>query len=139
MLKNVSVKDFMSTNVTVVTPTTPVLEAIMKLVENRITSAPVVDNRGKVVGLFSELEGMKVALDVAYNQDLGGGIVSDFMSTEVFTLESNRGIAELAGKLAETETRSYLVMDDVDLVGIISRHDVLRAVVSIVQSKQENE
>ncbi len=136
MLQNVSVKDFMSPNVTVLTPATPVLEAIMKLVDNRITSAPVVDTHGRVVGIFSELEGMKVALEIAYNQDLAGGVVSDFMSTEINTLESNSGIIELAGKLAETDNRSYLVMDDVDLVGIISRHDVMRAVVSIVQLNQ---
>lgn len=134
MLRNVSVKDFMSTNLTVLTPTTPVLEAIMKLVDNKITSAPVVDNHGKVIGMFSELEGMKVALDAAYNQDLFGGVVSDFMSTKLYTLDSSSGIAELAGLLAKSETRSYLVMDDVDLVGMISRHDVMRAVVSIVQS-----
>ncbi len=136
MLHNVSVKDYMSANVTVLTPSTPVIEAIMKLVTNRITSAPVMDNHGKVVGIFSELEGMKVALEIAYNQDLGGGLVSDFMNTNIETLEADSGIVELAGKLAESEQRSYLVMDDVDLVGIISRHDVLRAVVSISQSHQ---
>jgi CBS domain-containing protein len=136
MLQNVSVKDYMSTNVMVLTPSTPVTEAIMKLVTNRITSAPVLDNHGKVVGIFSEQEGMKVALEIAYNQDLGGGLVSDFMSTKIQTLEANSGIVELAGMLAESEQRSYLVMDDVDLVGIISRHDVLRAVVSISQSTQ---
>jgi CBS domain-containing protein len=79
---------------------------------------------------------MKVALEIAYNQDLGGGLVSDFMSTNIETLEADSGIVELAGKLAESEQRSFLVMDDVDLVGIISRHDVLRAVVSISQSHQ---
>ncbi len=135
MLHNVSVKDYMSTNVTVLTPTTPVIEAIMKLVENRITSAPVVDNHGRVVGIFSELEGMKVVLELAYNQDMGG-VVSDFMSKEINTLEASSGIAELAGMLADTGNRSYLVMDDVDLVGIISRHDVMEAVVSIVQTAQ---
>lgn len=136
MLQNVSVKDYMSANVTVLTPSTPVNEAIIKLVTNRITSAPVVDNHGKVVGVFSEREGMKVAIDIAYNQSLDGGFVSDFMSTEINTIESNTGIVELAGKLSESKQRSYLVMDDVDLVGIISRHDVLRAVVSISQSAQ---
>ena len=136
MLSNVSVRDYMSTNVTVLTPSTPVTEAIMKLVENRITSAPVLDNHGRVVGIFSELEGMKVALEIAYNQDLGGGLVSEYMSTEINTLESDSGIIELAGKLAESGNRSYLVMDDVDVVGIISRHDVMRAVVSILQSNQ---
>ncbi len=136
MLQNVSVKDYMATNIMVLTPSTPVTEAIMKLVTNRITSAPVLDNHGKVVGIFSEQEGMKVALEMAYNQDLGGGLVSDFMSTKIQTLEANSGFVELAGKLAESEQRSYLVMDDVDLVGIISRHDVLRAVVSISQSTQ---
>ena len=136
MLQNVSVKDYMSTNVMVLTPSTPVTEAIMKLVTNRITSAPALDNHGKVVGIFSEQEGMKVALEIAYNQDLNGGLVSDFMSTKIQALEANSGIVELAGKLAESEQRSYLVMDDVDLVGIISRHDVLRAVMSISQSSQ---
>ncbi len=135
MLQNVLVRDYMSTNVTELTPTTPVIEAIMKLVNNRITSAPVVDNHGRVVGIFSEHEGMKVALEVAYNQDLGG-VVSDFMSKEINTLEATTGLSELAGMLAETGNRSYLVMDDVDLVGIISRHDVMQAVISIVQSSQ---
>ncbi|MEE9413619.1 MAG: CBS domain-containing protein [Methylococcales bacterium] len=136
MLQNVSVKDYMSTNVMVLTPSTPVTEAIIQLVTNRVTSAPVLDNHGKVVGIFSEQEGMKVALEIAYNQDLGGGLVSDFMNTKINALEANSGIVELAGMLAESEQRSYLVMDDVDLVGIISRHDVLRAVVSISQSAQ---
>jgi CBS domain-containing protein len=95
-----------------------------------------VDNHGKVVGIFSEREGMKVAIEIAYNQDLGGGVVSDFMNTDINTTEANTGIIELAGKLADSDQRSYLVMDDVNLVGIISRHDVMRAVVSISQSTQ---
>ncbi|MCH9698271.1 MAG: CBS domain-containing protein [Gammaproteobacteria bacterium] len=136
MLQNVSVKDYMSPNVTVLTPSTPVIEALMTLVNNRITSAPVMDNQGKVVGIFSEIEGMKVAIKVSYNQDMGGGVVSDFMSKEVYTLESNTGIVELAGKLSESGVRSFLVMDGVDLVGIISRHDVMRAILSISQTTQ---
>lgn len=130
MLANIEVKDFMTTKIVTLTPDMAVSEAISKLVSNRITGAPVLDLHGQVIGMFTEMESMKVALDASYNQDFGGQ-VSDYMNTDVLSVDSETSIVELAEKFSKITARNYLVMEDVELVGIISRHDVLQALSSL--------
>jgi CBS domain-containing protein len=103
-----------------------ILRAINALVEKRISGATVVDERGNIVGMLSEQDCMKVALHAGYYGDLGGQ-VSEYMSTEVKTIDAGTSILELAELFLNSPYRRYPVVERNRLVGQISRRDVLRA------------
>jgi predicted transcriptional regulator len=131
MLHEVAVKDFMSASLVTFKQDMPVLDAIQQLVELRISGAPVVDNLGNLVGMLSEKDCLKVALNTGYYEELGGS-VSEYMTTKVETVESTASILELARFFLETPFKRFPVIgEDNTLVGQISRADVLRAILKI--------
>ena len=130
MLAKITIADYMTKNIMTVKKDFDALAAIKQLLEHKITCAPVLDEAGKLVGMFSEKDCMKFVLDSSYNQGMSGK-VEDFMSTEILSVDASSSIVDLADKFKDTTLRSYPVFDDKDLVGIVSRTDVLRALVSI--------
>ena len=73
MPKSVSVKDYMAKSLITFSPDMGVLKAIQTLVEAEISGAPVVDSHGNVVGVLSEKDCLKVALDASYHGEWGDG------------------------------------------------------------------
>jgi predicted transcriptional regulator len=126
MSKSITVREFMAANLVTFTPDMEILRAINALVEKRISGATVVDERGNIVGMLSEQDCMKVALHAGYYGDLGGQ-VSEYMSTEVKTIDAGTSILELAELFLNSPYRRYPVVERNRLVGQISRRDVLRA------------
>ncbi|NBC23921.1 MAG: CBS domain-containing protein [Gammaproteobacteria bacterium] len=129
-LRSVLVKDWMAANLVTLKPDMDVMDAVAKLVEARIAGAPVVDHHGNMVGMLSEFDCMKVALDSTYHGEWGGR-VSEFMTKDVITVPADMSIIDLARRFQESRLRRFPVMDDTRLVGQISRRDVLRALMSI--------
>lgn len=124
--KSVLVKDYMARTLVTFKPDTDVLDAIHVLVKNRIAGAPVVDDEGNLIGMLSEYDCMKVALDAGYHGTWGGP-VRDFMSGGVETVDADMSIVDLAQVFINKKLRRFPVMQDTRLVGQISRRDVLRA------------
>lgn len=120
------VKDYMTRSVITFRPDTDVLDAVHELVTNRIAGAPVVDEAGNLVGMLSELDCMKVALQAGYHGHWGGP-VSDFMTSDTQTVDAEMSIVDLAQHFVDTRFRRFPVVDGNRLVGQISRRDVLRA------------
>lgn len=125
-MKSIEVKDYMVASLVTFSPSMDVMEAIDVLVQNRISGAPVVDDHGNLVGLLSEKDCMKVAIQASYYEELGGR-VEDYMSKKVITVESESSVLDLAKMFLEKGPRRYPVVEDNRLVGQISRRDVLRA------------
>ena len=124
------VKDYMARTLVTFKPDTAVLDAVHILVKNRIAGAPVVDDEGSLIGMLSELDCMKVALQAGYHGDYGGP-VSDYMSKGVETVNMDMSIIDLAQVFIDTSYRRFPVTDENRLVGQISRRDVLRALEAI--------
>jgi CBS domain-containing protein len=126
MLHSVAVKDYMSASLVTFTPDMNVLRAIHTMIEHRISGAPVVDERGNLVGLLSEQDCLKVALDAGYHGEYGG-LVSEYMTREVRTVDADTSILEVAKLFLQEQLRRYPVMEGNRLVGQVSRRDVLKA------------
>ena len=122
-----TVRDYMSTDLVMFTPGEDIHRAIKSLVENRISGAPVVDERGNLVGILTKKDCLKVAFSASYHQEWGGR-VSDFMSHEVRTVEADTAIVEVAELFLKSVYRRFPVMHKGRLVGQISRHDILKAI-----------
>ena len=125
-IKSCIVKDYMTKTLVTFKQDTNILDAIHTLVEHRIAGAPVVDDAGNLVGMLSELDCLKVALQAGYYGDYGGP-VADFMSNDVMTVNAEMSIVDLAERFLDSRYRRFPVTDRNRLVGQISRRDVLRA------------
>ncbi|HIF53885.1 MAG: CBS domain-containing protein [Methylococcales bacterium] len=130
MLAKITIADYMTSHLLTLKHDTDVSVAIKLLLSHQITSAPVLDDAGKFIGMFSEKDCMKVVLETSYNQGLSG-VVSDFMSDDLASVSADASIVDLAEKFEQSTERSYPVFDEHDLIGIVSRTDVLKALVSI--------
>ncbi len=129
MLAKITTADYMTTRIMTLKQDADVAVAIKQLLDHKITSAPVLDDAGKFIGMFSEKDCMKVVLETSYNQGMSGK-VSDFMSKDVTSVTVETSIVDLAEKFQESSERAYPVFDHTKLVGMVSRTDVLKALVS---------
>ncbi|MDX2425579.1 MAG: CBS domain-containing protein [Cycloclasticus sp.] len=128
MLKSVLIKDYMATNLTKFTPEMQISEAIKFLNSHKISGAPVVDDQGVLVGILSEKDCLKVALQSTYYEDWVGGSVSEYMTANVETVSDTASIVDLADKFLKSTYKRFPVLNEEgELVGQISRSDVLRA------------
>ena len=130
MLAKITIADYMTKNIMTVKADIDALTAIKQLLSHKITCAPVLDQSGKLIGMFSEVDCMKVVLSASYNQGMSGK-VEDFMTKEIISVDAESSIVDLADKFQDSSLRSYPVFQDKSLVGIVSRTDVLKAIVSI--------
>ena len=130
MLAKITVADYMAKRLVTLTKDTNVIDAIKKLLDHKITSAPVIDSKGQLIGMFSEKDGMKVFLESVYDQGMSGK-VGEYMTTETISVDAMSSIVDLAEKFEKSPIRSFPVFQDGEFVGVISRVDVLRALVAI--------
>jgi len=130
MLAKITVSDYMSKRIITVTKETHVIDAVKKLLDNKVTSAPVVDEQGRLIGLFSEKDSIKVFLESVYNQGMSGK-VGDHMTTGTISVDADSSIVELAEKFDQSSVRSFPVFDGGKFVGMISRTDVLKALITL--------
>lgn len=132
MGKIVVVRDFMVTRLLTLTPEMSIFEAMRRLLEHRFSGAPVVDAAGKLVGMLSEKDCLRVFASGAYYYD-AGGTVSDFMTREVTTVDPDDELFKVADLFLSRSFRRLPVVEDGKLVGQISRRDVLLASLKICE------
>jgi CBS domain-containing protein len=132
-LKSCLVRDYMAGHLVTFKPEMDVLDAIHELVQRRIAGAPVIDDKGDLVGMLSELDCMKVALNAGYYGDWGGP-VADYMTPNVESVDAEMNIVDLAQKFLESGFRRFPVLRNNRLVGQISRRDALRALSELAVS-----
>lgn len=125
-LRTILVKDYMARRLVTLSPQTEILRALNTLIEHDIAGAPVVDNGGALVGMLTEKDCMEVALNATYYSEYGG-VVADYMSTDVKVMGPDESIADAAARFLEQRYHRYPVMDGDRLIGQISRRDVMRA------------
>ena len=130
------VKDVMTQGVAVVGPSTPVDDALHLLVARRVTTLPVIDDDGRVVGILSEADllGHLLSRDPRAHQipvRSGAGdpppLVGDVMSSSPHVTRPDEDVSDLAAVMARHGWKSVPVVAEGRLVGVVSRSDVLRA------------
>ncbi|HEX7382444.1 MAG TPA: CBS domain-containing protein [Nevskiaceae bacterium] len=126
-LDKVHVRDYMSSQLTTVRPDMDVMTAINLMVKNHITAAPVVDYDGKLVGIFSERDAIGI-VGVAAEDGSPAGPVSQFMNPKVATVEPSTTLMHLLSLFERSTCRRYPVLASGQLIGMISRSDVIRAI-----------
>lgn len=105
----------MTTPVVTVQPETSVHDIARTLGRHRISAVPVVDDGGAVVGLVSEY-------DLMARQ---GTAARDVMTTAVVSVTETTSVDDVRHLLVERRIRRVPVLSGGELVGIISRADVV--------------
>jgi len=147
------VKECMTTRVITIFPDSEILDAVKLMVENNISGLIVVDKNNKVVGVISESDivnalkssfpeisitsnislslllllkkGLQVYMEA---KKLAKLKVKDLMTKKVFSVKPEDTIEEAARIMSEKDGKRLPVIDENNnLVGIISRSDILKA------------
>ncbi len=116
----------MSTRLVTFNPEMEIHRAMKLLLKHRISGAPVIDREGNLVGILSKKDCLKVVFSATYHHDWGGKVY-DYMSRDVQTVDAETEIFEVAEQFLKGPYRRFPVTSGGRLVGLISRHDVLRA------------
>lgn len=120
-------RDFMTSKLVTFGAETDAVEAIGKLLKYRISGAPVVDDKGTFLGVFSEKFSMSLLLALAHDQSPSSA-VGPFMNTERGrVVDEETPLLEIIQRFLDTPYRRLPVLRDGKLLGQISRRDVLRA------------
>jgi len=143
-------KDIMSIQVVTAAPDATVQEIARRLLQHQISAVPVVDEQGRVVGMVSEGDlvrrveagtekrrswWLRMLVDPAV---LSTDYVKsharharDVMTTDVITVTPDTPVAEIAELLEKRHIKRVPVVRDGKLVGIVSRANLLHALVAM--------
>jgi CBS-domain-containing membrane protein len=144
--------NIMTTDVITVTKATTVRELAELFVTHRISSVPVVDKGGKLIGTVSENDLIEQDKSVhlptvvtlfdwvfyleserKFTQELKrmtGQTVGELFSPEVTTITPSTPINSIADLLSAKGATALPVVDDGALVGIVARIDLIRAMLN---------
>ncbi len=128
---SISAKDFMTTKVISVAPETDLMGAMRLFLEHRISGAPVIDKRGELVGMLTERDCLQSVVTAGYHGESSGGSVAEFMTTDVVTVDATVSLLDIAQLFVTTAYRRFPVLVEGRVVGVISRRDVVRAVLDL--------
>lgn len=126
MLRSMLVKDYMTKNVVTVDPEMEILRAAHTLITHDISGVPVLDRHGRLVGILTERDCMRVAMQADYH-GTPGGLVKDHMSPNPQFVDPGESILNLAEMFINGRFHRYPVLDNGRLIGVIARRDVMRA------------
>lgn len=111
-------RDIMTRRVVFVSPVTAVRQLAKILTQNHVSGVPVVDKRGRVVGIVSERDLL----------DGKGSQVKSIMNKNVIAVAEDTSVQEIASLMATRHQKRLPVMRGGHLAGIVSRADVVRAI-----------
>lgn len=123
-----TVRMYMDTETHALSAADDILFALCRLIDEGVTGAPVIDGEGRVVGMLSEYECLRLLAEGS-GGDMARGQVRDFMTTTFTAVQPTMDVYYVAGMfLNEPTRRRFAVMDGQRLVGVVTRKDILRAV-----------
>jgi CBS domain-containing protein len=137
------IKDVMTTEVLTVAPDLPLKDVALILAERRISGLPVVDHDGTVLGVISEADillkecgerepqgVLAWLLEPGAHAKLEAHTAREAMTAPARTIGPDRPVAEAAKRmLEELVNRLPVLDDDGNLIGIVTRADLVRAFV----------
>jgi len=125
-------KDIMVTRLITLSPELKLREAAKLLLKNCISGAPVVNEEGELIGIFSEQDVMGALIDAVY-EELPSSEVRNYMSRDLYTIHEDLDLLSIAQIFRSKGFRRLPVVQGQKLLGQISRRDVMAAVVKLLE------
>ena len=144
--------DVMTRKVISIDPDATVLQAARLMLQHRISGLPVLDKAGRLVGVLSEGDFLRrretkterhrsrwleflmgpgpMATEYAHSH---GNKVSDVMTTDIRTVDENASLEEIVELMEKHRIKRVPVMSGSVLVGIVTRSNLMHAMVSMAR------
>ena len=133
----------MSHPVITVSPKTPMQEAHKLMRDENIRRLPVVDERGKMLGIVSESDFLHASpSDVSslsvweMNYMLGKVTVEKIMTRAVISTHNDTPIEEAARTMVDNKIAGLPVLKDGELVGIITETDLFKVFLEMLGARE---
>ena len=121
-----TVDDYMARDLITFMPGDDIHVAVNVLLDERLSGAPVIDGRGRLVGVLSKKDCFEMVYSTSYHQEWGGR-VEEYMTREVTTIASGTDIIKAADLFMSSGFRRFPILENGRMIGQISRADLLRA------------
>ena len=121
------VADVMQRPVYSATPTTTAREVAVNLLMSRISGFPIVDHRGALVGIVTELDLIRA---IRAGRNLESTLAAEIMTPGVITVDADEDVEAVMETLDTEQIIRVPVTSDGRLVGVIARGDVIRAMLA---------
>lgn len=119
---------YMATDLITFTPDQEVGEVIATLRSRQISGAPVLNDKGDLVGVISEQDCLRVIIDSVYhNQPISKHRVEEYMNQDIVTVSIDDDIVHVANMFLRYRFRRFPVVDNGKLKGQVSKRDILSA------------
>ena len=115
----------MEKDVITIAPEAPITEVQRLFVDDEIHGAPVVDDNGRVLGVISTQDVLRIGQE--YADKLDDLTAADAMTKDIVAAAPNATAAELATLMTQQRVHRILIVEDRALVGIVTSFDLLRA------------
>ena len=125
-----SIRTVMKKDVIAVRPETPVGEAIGLLIEHGISGLPVTDADGRVVGVVTEKDVLQLFHGSA-------SAVRDIMTPEPRCFAVDAPLVDVVDCLMAKSYRRVMIHEDGKLVGLVSRADLMPAILEALAERLE--
>ena len=137
-------KQYMTTDLITLEKEMNVYYAIGILLNNNISGAPVIDKNKKLIGILSEKDCLEVFAESAQTDialpgaiSLGRGTVEQFMTKSISTIKADDDLYSVVDIFLKNNFRRLPVLEDDELVGQISRRDILKAIKDITNNNED--
>lgn len=130
------ITELMTTPVVAATPHMSVTDAVLLMLEGAATELPVVDDAGELVGIVGEADLFRARLGdepvplerMTFSNPDRGREIADIMRRPVLTVQTSDPVT-LCAHLLGRHARSLPVLRGTEVVGLITRRVLLRALI----------
>lgn len=126
------VADLMHTDLKTITPDATVGDAVEALTDDHVSALPVVDARGRLLGVLSTTDILTAIAEAegaeGRSRLFGDTLVRDLMTATPLTVDLEETITEAARHMLYLEVHRLFVTDAGALRGVISQSDIVGAV-----------
>jgi acetoin utilization protein AcuB len=133
----------MSHPVITIHPKMPMPEALKLMRRERVRRFPVVDKRGRLVGIVSDKDLLDASPSDAtslsiyeVNYLLGKLMVKEIMTRDVITITEDTPLEEAARIMADNKIGGLPVIRDKEVVGIITETDLFKVFLELLGARQ---
>ena len=127
-MENKQARQVMNTDVVTVTKDVKLTKAMRIMLDHRVSGLPVVErNTKKLVGIITEHD----TVNFAFSGDADATNVGEAMTNEVFTFSPDVSLERIVNCFATNRVRRVPIVEDQKVVGIVSRRDIMREMLSM--------
>lgn len=112
-----------------------IIDVVSYMAEHNIGLVPVLDQEGKLLGVFSERD--LIHRVIAEGMNLNSTIVDSVMTKDLVIANSNESHHECLKKMKDRKIRHIIVIDEEKLLGILSMRDLLEIDLTVHQETIE--